>query len=258
VTSALHLRTAREVGPVVVPGHSFRILADAASTGGRYSLTEAVSPVGAAVPPHAHDRSVECFYVLGGNYRLTVSGVVHEAAAGDFVLIPRGAAHQFEVIGEDEGRATVIFAPAGFEDVFRRMPEIFGTPGEPGPLWQQANAAYDTRLLDASQLTGGPPAVTAGSSGGALSTLGTTAMTGTPLEIRLCAGARDARFRLGPAVAAMWIVTGRFRVDLGGSEIIASAGQLVSVEADGPSRVTALALADRNEALVLTLEEDTR
>ena len=237
------LRTAGVVAPAAVPGHSFRILADAASTNGRYSFTEATSPVGAAVPPHAHDTSVECFYVLDGLYRLTVSGAVHEAAPGDFVLVPRGAPHGFEVIGSAEGRAAVIFAPAGFEDVFRRMPEIFGTPGEPGPLWQRANAEYDTRLLDAIS-DGGPPAVT---------TLGPT---GTPLEIRLCAGPRGATFGLGSAASAMWIVAGAFRVGHGANEVVASAGQLVTFDTGGPADPTgATGLAHRNEALLLTFEK---
>jgi quercetin dioxygenase-like cupin family protein len=237
------LRSSGDVAPAAVPGHSFRILADAASTGGRYSFTEATSPVGAAVPPHAHDGCVECFYVLDGLSRLTVSGVAHEAAPGDFVLVPRGAPHGFEVIGQAEARAAVIFAPAGFEDVFRRMPEIFGTPGEPGPLWQRANAEYDTRLLDPAP-DDGPPAVT------------TPGTTGTPLEIRLCAGPRGATFGLGAAASAMWIAAGAFRVGHGTDEVVASAGQLVTFDTGGPASATgATGLAGRNEALLLTFEE---
>ena len=118
-----HLLAARDVGAAEVPGHSFRVVADGVGTGGAYSLTEATSPAGAGVPFHVHDRAVECFYVLDGRYRLTVSGAEHEAGPGDFLLIPRGAPHGFEVL-EGEARALVLFAPAGFEQVFRRMPRF--------------------------------------------------------------------------------------------------------------------------------------
>ena len=146
---AMWVAAARDIPPVAVPDHSFRIVADAASTGGAYSLTEATSPGGAGVPPHAHDNAVECFYVLNGTYRLTVSGATHETGPGGFVLVPRGAPHQFEVLSEDGGRAVVVFAPAGFESVFRWMPSVFGVPGEPGPIWSWFNAQHGTRLLDA-------------------------------------------------------------------------------------------------------------
>jgi quercetin dioxygenase-like cupin family protein len=129
------------------PGHSFLILVDADSTGGRYSLTKATSPAGASVPPHVHRGAVECFHILEGSYRLTVSGRVHEAGPGEFLLVPRGAAHQFEVTGARLAQAVVIFSPAGFERCFRAMPEIFGTSGEPGPLWERANLEQDTVLL---------------------------------------------------------------------------------------------------------------
>src|ERR1700722_16664740 len=65
--------------PAPAPGHCFRVVADGAGTGGAYILTEATSPAGAGVPFHAHDHAVECFYVLDGRYRLTVSGAEHEA-----------------------------------------------------------------------------------------------------------------------------------------------------------------------------------
>lgn len=123
---------ARDVTPAVVPGHSFRIVARGADTSGAYSVTEATSPLGAGVPVHAHDGTVECFYVLGGRYRFTVSGRTDEVGAGGFALIPRGASHRFEV-ADGEARAVVLFVPAGFEEVFRRMPAIFGTPASPAP-----------------------------------------------------------------------------------------------------------------------------
>jgi len=142
-TNRLTPLTVRDIPPAQVPGHTFRIVADGRATGGTYSLTDATSPLGASVPPHRHDDAVECFYILDGAYRFTVSGGTREAGAGGFSLIPRGASHQFEVV-EGPAQALVLFTPAGFEEVFRAMPAIFGTPAnrarcgsrptrEPGP-----------------------------------------------------------------------------------------------------------------------------
>jgi quercetin dioxygenase-like cupin family protein len=69
--------------------------------------------------------------VLAGDYLLTVSGRTYEVGAGGFALVPRGAPHRFTIVGEHTARAVVVFAPAGFEEVFRQMPDIFGSPGEP-------------------------------------------------------------------------------------------------------------------------------
>jgi len=210
--------------------------------------------VGAGVPPHAHDGCVECFYVLAGQYRLTVSGTTHEASPGGFVVVPRGAPHQFEVVGADEARAIVIFTPAGFEEAFRRMPEIFGTPGEPGPLWESVNRSLDTRLLGPADRQGAQ-AITAAPAqlavdAASLTTLGTPEMTRTPLAISLNSGLRGSRWHIDPAVAALWVVAGGYRIDLDEGSVIASEGELVSFATS--AGVTGTALAPTNQALVLT------
>jgi hypothetical protein len=64
-TAHLRVVVASDVLAAQVPGRSFRIVADALDTGGAYSLTEATSPPGARVPPHAHDSAVECFPCAG-------------------------------------------------------------------------------------------------------------------------------------------------------------------------------------------------
>jgi quercetin dioxygenase-like cupin family protein len=238
-TAAVQVTAARDLVPAAVPGHSFRIVADAAGTGGAYSLTEATSPPGAGVPPHVHDGSVECFFVLDGSYRLTVSGTTYDADPGGFVLVPRGAPHQFEVVGTADARAVVLFAPAGFETVFRRMPEIFGTQGEPGPLWEAVNAQFDTRLLDPElDSFAGPPAVTAMSSP---SLLAGPAVTGTSLSLSLRSDAPGGSWAIDPGDAAAWIVEGCYRFDTPGGSFTLGEGEFISLDQTTPVRATALA-----------------
>lgn len=234
-----------EVAPAAVPGHSFRVVADGSDTDGAYSVTEATSPVGAGVPPHIHDSAVECFFVLDGEYRLTVSGTTHEAHAGDFALVPRGAPHGFEVVGGTYGRAVVMFAPAGFETAFRRMPEIFGTPGEPGPLWAEINARFDTRLLPpGADVPPGPAAVTLPHEPGR--SIINLADTGTGLGVSLRSDlATGGVWAIEPAVAAAWIVEGRYRFETQHSSYTAGEGEFISFGQAGPARAVSLTRTGR-------------
>ena len=247
-----HVIAARDISPAEVPGHAFRILADGAGTGGAFSLTEAQSPKGATVGCHAHDEAVECFYVLDGTYRLTVSDASYELGPGGFLLVPRGAPHHFEVL-DGQARALVLFAPAGFEEVFRRMPGIFGTPGEPGPLWAEVNERARTRLLDGS--APGPAALVHpgdGPAADAAATLADTTATRTALRILL----RDddsagASWAAAPSTTAVYVLAGRYRFDLPGAQLAVEEGEYLTLTR--PSEARALALTDGSRALVLSL-----
>ncbi|MDX6363850.1 MAG: hypothetical protein QOC85_2860 [Streptomyces sp.] len=246
---------ARDLDPVTVPGHAFRIITDGSGTGGAFSLTEAESPKGATVGCHAHDGAVECFYVLDGRYRLTVSGGTHELGAGGFLLVPRGAPHQFEV-AEGPARALVLFAPAGFEEVFRRMPEIFGTQGEPGPLWEHVNSRARTRLLES---TGpGPAALVRSRTGagsdpsGAPVTLADATATRTSLRIVLREGdTAGATWTPGPSATAVYVLAGRYRFDLPETGPAVGEGEYLALAHTPDAR--AVALTDGGRALVLEL-----
>jgi quercetin dioxygenase-like cupin family protein len=246
----MHL--AADAAVAEVPGHAFRVLADAESTAGRYSLTEASSPPGASVPPHVHRGAVECFYVLDGDYRLTVSGHVHETGPGGFLLVPRGATHQFEVVGSRAARAVVIFSPAGFERVFRAMPDIFGTAGEPGPLWERANLEQDTGLLaPGTPHPAGPAAVNVAAPGAAngATQLAGPAQTHTGLAIGYRRLPQGRAWPIDGRVSAIWMLSGALRVDTAVDSITARPGQLITFEA-GLAR--AVALTEATALLVLT------
>ncbi|HEX3784547.1 MAG TPA: cupin domain-containing protein [Pseudonocardiaceae bacterium] len=260
-TARPRLVVAKDLPAATVPGHSFRFVADALDTGGAYSLTEATSPAGAGVPLHAHDSAVECFFVLEGDYRLTVSGRTHDLGAGGFSLVPRGAPHRFTVAGEHTARAVVLFAPAGFEEVFRQMPDIFGTEGEPGPLWAAANALFDTRLLDSEPLDpavelAGPPAVTkagpviVGSDRAVLTPLAGPAQTRTGLSISVRTDPRAGLvWGIGPTVCAAWIVRGSYRLHTEQDTVSVHAGEFFSF--DRPTSARAVAAEANSQALLL-------
>jgi len=249
--------SAADVTPAEVPGHSFRILADGGRTGGAFSLTEATSPLGAAVGWHAHDASVECFYVAQGRYRLTVSGVEHDLGPGDFALVPPSAPHGFAVL-EGDARAIVLFAPAGFEEVFRQMPEIFGTPGEPGPIFEAANRAVATRLLEGCGP--GPAALVRPATGSARSVLAEPRDTRTQLRVVLRQNdAAGDRWRFEPLSTTIYAISGGYQIDLPGQSVTLRPGQLLApppaVDGDTapPPPAAARAVESGSRALLLHL-----
>jgi quercetin dioxygenase-like cupin family protein len=253
---AMRAIAARDVAAAQVPGHSFRIVADAASTGGTFSMTEATSPAGATVGPHAHDAAVECFYVVEGSYRITVSGARHEVTPGDFALVPRRAPHQFEVTGEQAGRAVVLFAPAGFESVFRKMPEIFGTPGEPGPLWQRLNEDFSTRLLRGQPLSGPLALVSSGRGSSHAGQAGNDTVladadgTCTGLTIALRSDRHPgSAWTLPSRVSAAWVVSGGYRFEAPSGAADVGAGEYAWLEEARPCR--AISLRPSSRALYL-------
>ena len=90
-----HLLTAR--------GNVMAFKAVAAQTGGDFSLMERTVPPGARTPPpHRHVNCSEAFFVLDGTITFGLDEAELAGGAGDFLLVPRGAAHTF---GNREYRA---------------------------------------------------------------------------------------------------------------------------------------------------------
>ena len=100
-----HLLTAR--GNVM----AFKAVAD--QTGGDFSLMERTVPAGARTPPpHRHVTCSEAFFVLSETVTFWLDGAELTGRAGDFLLVPRGAAHTFGNQGSGPARLLVLHAPA--------------------------------------------------------------------------------------------------------------------------------------------------
>jgi mannose-6-phosphate isomerase-like protein (cupin superfamily) len=110
-----HMLTAR--------GSVMAFKAVAAQTGGDFSLMERTLPLGGRKPPaHRHVNCSEAFFVLGGQIAFSLDGTDLTGGPGDFLLVPRGAAHTFGNAGIDEARLLVLHAPAMdayFEELHR-------------------------------------------------------------------------------------------------------------------------------------------
>lgn len=100
-------------------GARCRILADSASTRGRYGLIDMIEvPAGDMPPLHVHDAHDEGFLLLDGELSLFFPGREIRLEPGEFVLAPRGVPHVYRV-GDTPARFLVLSTPGGFEEFVR-------------------------------------------------------------------------------------------------------------------------------------------
>jgi mannose-6-phosphate isomerase-like protein (cupin superfamily) len=93
------------------------VKAEAAQTGGAFSLLEAEEPAGFGPPLHVHDDAAEAFYVLDGEYIVFLDGREHRCPAGSFMYIPAGQEHGFRV-GSGPSRKLNLYLPAAMIGYF--------------------------------------------------------------------------------------------------------------------------------------------
>jgi mannose-6-phosphate isomerase-like protein (cupin superfamily) len=117
-------------GVVHLPGEARRIdlggfdvlvHADAATTGGAFSLIETAEPDAGLGPPiHVHNDCAESFLVLEGRYRMHLDGREFECPAGSFVFVPKGMRHTFQTL-ESGSRKLNLYTPAGMVGYFDEL-----------------------------------------------------------------------------------------------------------------------------------------
>jgi uncharacterized cupin superfamily protein len=75
-------------------------------------MTGIVPPGARTPPPHRHVTCSEAFFVLAGTVTFRLDDAELTGGAGDFLLVPRGAAHTFGNQGAEPARLLVLHAPA--------------------------------------------------------------------------------------------------------------------------------------------------
>ena len=95
-------------------GILWTMLADAADTGGRWSMIEQLLPKGSGPPPHKHLWSDETFYILDGTITFLLENEICTATKGAFINIARNTRHGFRV-GSDTARFLNGYTPASME-----------------------------------------------------------------------------------------------------------------------------------------------
>jgi quercetin dioxygenase-like cupin family protein len=77
----------------------------------RLVIAFTVPPMAEPNIPHVHDSADEVFEVFAGHLLFHLNGVAHHLAAGDAIVIPKGATHCWQVVGDRPLDARVTFTP---------------------------------------------------------------------------------------------------------------------------------------------------
>lgn len=101
-----------------VLGSHVTLLADGKETNGQMCIIEVVAPPEAGPPPHFHRDESETFYVVDGEFEMTVGDQTFAAAAGTTVHVPAGMVHAFRNCGRTRGRILSFHHPAGMEHFY--------------------------------------------------------------------------------------------------------------------------------------------
>ncbi len=96
------------------------VLADAASTGGSYSVFEVEHPSGLIGEPHVNDGADVATYVLDGELEVLLDDRVERLRAGSFAFAPRGTVQATRVTS-DTARFLAIHTAPGFERLLRAL-----------------------------------------------------------------------------------------------------------------------------------------
>jgi mannose-6-phosphate isomerase-like protein (cupin superfamily) len=98
-----------------VIGHRVTLL----PVGGRVAAIEVLTPAGVpGPPPHHHEDTDECFYVISGRLGVMSDGTWTSLGPREYMNVPQGTVHTFRNEGPDEVRVITAFEPQGFERFF--------------------------------------------------------------------------------------------------------------------------------------------
>lgn len=109
---------------LAVAGAIYKFLATGEETGGAYTLFETIVPPNdPGPPPHIHKNEDEAFYILKGEFIISIGDEVFRAGPGDFAFLPRGISHSFKSQSGEVSKFLAIVSPSGFEKFFDAVGE---------------------------------------------------------------------------------------------------------------------------------------
>jgi quercetin dioxygenase-like cupin family protein len=105
---------------------------EGAEAGERFSVVHhPLAPRALAAPLHRHTREDEYSYVVKGTLGALLGDDVVTAGPGSWVFKPRNQWHTFWNASDDPCEIIEIISPAGFENFFRELAEVYATDSEP-------------------------------------------------------------------------------------------------------------------------------
>jgi len=97
-------------------------IATGEQTNGCYFQCSASIPAGDSGPPrHKHKYESEGFYVVSGEFHLTVGEREHLLKSGDYINVLPGELHTWKNKSKDIVELIITFSPSGIENMFREL-----------------------------------------------------------------------------------------------------------------------------------------
>jgi mannose-6-phosphate isomerase-like protein (cupin superfamily) len=105
---------------------------EGAAAEGRFSIVHhPLAPRALAAPLHRHTREDEYSYVLTGTLGALLGDDVVTAEPGTWVFKPRNQWHTFWNAGDTPCEIIEIISPAGFENFFHELADVYAGDGGP-------------------------------------------------------------------------------------------------------------------------------
>jgi len=123
-------------------GLPMNIMLRAEETGGAFASMVVTIPPGEGPPPHFHHDHEEYFFVLEGEFAVTVGGKTATATPGSMMFVPRGTVHSFKCASPTPGRLLEWATPGGQERYFEAIAKL----GEDGALNPENVVAVSRRF----------------------------------------------------------------------------------------------------------------
>src|SRR4030081_160961 len=122
---------------------TFKVLSE--QTGGAYAILEQKIPAGHGPPLHVHRHETEIFYILEGQFEVTIGAQKVSAPAGAIVVGPPDIPHTFRNVGSEEGRLLLTVIPGRFANYFI---DVDGVADDDHPAIRALIAKYDVEILE--------------------------------------------------------------------------------------------------------------
>ncbi|HEY2839530.1 MAG TPA: cupin domain-containing protein [Pirellulales bacterium] len=116
-----------------------------AETGGAYAVLEQEIPAGHGPPLHVHRHETEIFYVLEGEFEITLGDEKIIATPGAIAVGPRDIPHTFRNIGARMGRLLLTVIPGRFSEFFVEVDQF---PNPDLATLKSLCAKYDVDIFD--------------------------------------------------------------------------------------------------------------
>jgi quercetin dioxygenase-like cupin family protein len=94
---------------------------ESADSGGSLAVLEVEIPPKTLVKPHSHGREDEFSLIVDGTVGVRIADRVLEAAAGSYLVKPRGIPHAMWNAGSTPAKVIEFLSPSGLEEYFERL-----------------------------------------------------------------------------------------------------------------------------------------